>query len=238
MRPWVKRLLYAFFPRRCLYCDRVIAPDESLCEDCAPAVPRMEEPCCKHCGCTKSLCRCKKHRHAFDTAVAAMRYEGPVKQVLLRLKQECDDDVTATMAEEMVSALRRRTDAAALEAVTFVPMTARDERRREFNQSECLAREVGALLGVPVKPLLRKIYSTAPQKGLPMMERSGNVLGVFDVNLPLTEKKILLVDDLFTTGATLHECAKMLKLYGAETVTALTFAATVPSEKQDAESDS
>ncbi len=164
-----------------------------------------------------------------------MRYEGGAKQAILRLKRDRHNDLVTAMAEEMVAVLRRRTDAATLEAVCFVPMTEADERRREFNQSEVLAREVASLLSLPVKPLLRKLYQTTKQKALPMMERSGNVLGVFDVNTPLMERRILLVDDLITTGSTLHECAKMLKIYGAETVTALTFAGSVPQDKADKE---
>ena len=90
-------------------------------------------------------------------------------------------------------------------------------------------------LGLPFKPLLEKVFETASQKSLPMIERSGNLLGAFNCLASVQDQKILLVDDLITTGSTLHEGAKMLKLYGALTVTALTFAGTVPQENESDE---
>lgn len=237
MKRWLRCLSYAFFPRRCIYCDTVIAPDDTACGACAEQIPRMEGICCPRCGRTKSMCMCRKRRHAFETCIAAMRYEAGAKRAVRRLKTDRSSDLVRTMAEEMVRALRARTDAAPLEAVTFVPMTARDLRRREYNQSAALAAEVATLLELPCKPLLKKLYETRKQKELPMIERSGNVLGVFDVQAPLTDRRILLVDDLITTGATLHECAKMLKIYGAETVTVLTFAASIPQTAQTSNTD-
>jgi len=230
---WTSVLLSAFFPKRCLYCQRVIRPDELACEHCFSQRPLMEDPVCYRCGRTRKLCTCKGHRKAFDRVVCAMRYEDGAKDAVLSMKKEAYADHTETMALEMVSALRRRVDAAAFDAVTCIPMHKKEERRRGYNQSQMLAKAVAQELGVPFRPMLQKVFETRAQKSLPMIERSGNLLGAFDVTAPVADLRILLVDDLITTGSTLHEAAKMLILYGAQSVTALTFAGTVPSEKEE-----
>ncbi len=230
---WTDWLLHIFFPKRCAYCGRVIEVNDTACERCLPQLPRMEEPVCYRCGRTRKLCTCKAHRRAFDRAVCAMRYEAEVRQAVLALKDNAYADAVAAMAQEMVAVLRTRIDAAALDVVTAVPMYKTERRRRGYNQSEMLAKAVAKELGVAYEPLLVKVFPTASQKSLPMIERSGNLLGAFDAVRRVDEQRILLVDDLITTGSTMHEAAKMLKLYGAASVTALSFAGTVPGEDED-----
>ncbi|MBQ4617861.1 MAG: ComF family protein [Clostridia bacterium] len=237
MNAFLTRLAYAFFPRRCLYCDRVIRPDQTSCDDCCDTIPRMDGICCPHCGRTKTDCHCRRHKRAYDRLITAMRYERGAKSAILALKKDRDADRIHTMGQEMAAALRAKSDAAPLDIVTFIPMCKKDERKRGYNQSRLLATEVASLLDLPLKPMLKKCFETHSQKGLPWHERSGNVLGAFDVIAPTKGKRILLVDDLATTGCTLNECAKMLKIYGAESVTALTFAATVPKEKTESNED-
>lgn len=235
MKPWVKSLLRAFFPRRCIYCRRVILPEKTACDVCEKTVPRMEEPVCYRCGRTRRYCTCKGHRRQFDRCVAAMRYEGGADKAVNHLKREDNADYVDTMAEEMATACRERLDAAAFDVVTFVPMRKKEVRHRGYNQSELLAKEVASCLGIPCRALLEKSYDTRPQKELNANERVGNVLGVFDVidSTAVKEKRVLLIDDVITTGSTLNECAKMLKIHGATTVAALVFAATVPKETEE-----
>ncbi len=175
---------------------------------------------------------CRGRRRHFDRCIAALRYEDGVARAVLSLKEFDDADHVEAMAVEMVKALRQRTDAAALDVVTFVPMYRKEERERGYNQSELLAREIARQLGIPFRRTLHKIYDTRSQKSLRQIERGGNLLGAFDLCADVREQKILLIDDVITTGATLHECAKMLKIGGAQAVTALVFAATVPKEKE------
>jgi len=230
MRRWVKAVLRMFFPRRCLYCDRVVDPDEVACRYCLPDIPYMEDPVCYRCGRPKSCCICRSHRRHYDRCIAAVRYEDGAVRAVLALKKEDDADQIESMASEMVKALRKHADAAAFDAVTFVPMFKREELERGYNQSELLAKEIAQQIGIPFTRALRKLYDTRSQKTLHQSERSGNLLGVFDCCADVREQKLLIVDDVITTGATLHECAKMLKIGGAQTVTALVFAATVPKE--------
>ncbi len=230
MKRLLVSLLRAFFPRRCIYCDRVTDPDVHVCRYCEPDVPYMQDPVCVRCGRTKELCTCADHRRHFDRCVAAMRYEDGAVRAILRLKHYDNVDMIETMAYEMTRALRSRCDAAAFDVVTCVPMMRDEQRERGFNQSELLAKEIAKNLGIPFRRTLKKIYPTLSQKSLPMMGRSGNLLGVYDCIENVKDQNIIIIDDLITTGATLHECAKMLKIAQAKHVTALVFAATVPEK--------
>lgn len=231
----IKALLRALFPRRCIYCKRVIPPEALSCKTCADDIPRMEMPICYRCGRSRKLCICRGHQRQFDRCIAAMRYEDGAAAAVKRLKIENDADDVETMAEEMAVVCRERLDAAAFDVVTFVPMRKAEYRDRGYNQSELLAKEVASVLGIPCRALLTKCFDIRPQKALKANERAGNVLGAFDATEDLTDKRVLLVDDVITTGSTLHECAKMLKIRGAVSVTALTFAATVPKEEEEAD---
>ena len=106
------------------------------------------------------------------------------------------------------------------DVITFIPQTEKEMQHREYNQGQLLAEKTGEILGIPVMPLLIKLYETDRQHNLPHIERSGNIFGVFDVcNTQMTEnKRILLIDDIKTSGRTLNECAKMLQLHNAESV--------------------
>ena len=193
----------------------------------------MEDPVCYRCGRTKSDCVCRGRHRQYDRCIAALRYEDGAARAVLALKRYDDAIIIESMATEMVRALRKRSDAAAFDLVTYVPMHKKEERAREYNQSKLLANEVATQLGVPFVCTLTKIYDTRSQKSLRQFERSGNLLGAFDCISDVCEKNVLLVDDVITTGATLHECAKMLKIRGAQSVTALVFAATIPKEKKN-----
>ncbi len=233
MKRFIRSLLFFFFPRRCLYCDRVVNPDELCCRYCLPDVPYMQDPVCPRCGVSKSDCVCRGRRRQYDRCIAALRYEDGAKRAVLALKRIDDAILIESMATEMVRALRRRTDAASFDLVTFVPMHKKEERAREYNQSKLLAKEIASQLGVPFAVTLSKIYDTRSQKSLRQFERSGNLLGAFDCIGDVRNKTILLVDDVITTGATLHECSKMLKIGQAKSVTALVFAAAIPDKNTD-----
>lgn len=106
-----------------------------------------------------------------------------------------------------------------------VPMYSKDQKRRGYNQSEEIAKALAGFIGVDFKKdLIKKIYPTDKQSSRNMIDRSGNVLGVFDVEENVDGKSILLVDDVRTTGSTFSECGKMLYLMGAKRVCCISFA--------------
>ena len=135
-------------------------------------------------------------------------------------------------AAEMAEVVRREYGGLPFDCVTAVPLHKRELLDRGFNQAEKLGQALARRMGIPYATVLTKITATAPQKELSAVERSGNLLGVFDVCGDVAGKTILLVDDVITTGATLDECAKMLKIFGAEEVYAVTAVAACLSNEE------
>lgn len=222
------RILSIFFPKRCAYCGKLIVPSGRLCVSCEKNLPRIEPPLCLFCGHSKADCRCRQKKFEFKAVAAPFYYEGAVKEAVRRLKFKNLDFVAETLAADMERTVRREYEGLRFDCVTFVPFSEADKKRREFNQSALLARELAKRLGLPCADLLQKIYDVPPQHTLKRGERAGNVFGVFGVKegVDVRGLTVLLADDIKTTGATLSECAKMLKLAGANAVYAAAAAVT------------
>lgn len=221
-------------PKRCAFCDTIILPWRQSCEACTRQLSFIRPPLCPYCGQHKPSCGCGKRRPIFDKVAAPFYYEAAARSGVLRLKRYDDPDAIAYFAECMRTVVRREYGNETIDGLTYVPMTRRAERQREYNQGHLLAEALAKQLALPVYTALAKIYETPPQKELDFHARSGNVLGVFDVVDPAVRgKTLLLVDDVMTTGATLSECAKMLKIHGAKRVLAVTVAVHKHKTKPD-----
>lgn len=231
----VRRLTAAFLPERCAFCGRVVSPLEAVCDDCHDGLPIISPPICRLCGHQKKACVCHGKRHHYDAVTAPFYYKEAVRKGVLRLKWRNDVLMVDTFATYMTHAVMREYGKETIDAVCFVPMTKRRLNEHEYNQSELLARAVGERLNVPVLSALSKLYDTTMQKQMRFrIQRTGNVLGVFDVtDESVRGKTILVVDDVLTSGSTLNECAKMLKLYGANRVLAVTLAIRKQQVKTD-----
>jgi ComF family protein len=149
------------------------------------------------------------------------------------LKEKAARDVIYSFAYEMAQTVRREYGDIAFDAVTYVPLTKRDRRRRGHDQSQLLAKELARQLNTPCVTALVKLTQNRPQKELKPHERVGNVMGVYDVCADVQDQFVLLVDDVITTGATLNECAKMLRLYGARQVFVVTATASEPPQEKE-----
>lgn len=223
-----RTLLSMLFPERCACCGRVIPPFAGCCSACMESLPVIEPPLCSFCGAGAEYCTCGRHHRHFDRIAAPFYYEDPARRGILLFKEHGSAEAAAFFAERMADVFRREWGSPYLDGIVPVPMRPEEIRARGHNQSLLLARALSPLLDAPVREILVKIVPTRPQKELTALERGGNVLGAFDV-LPetaltgeLTGARILLVDDVVTTGSTLDECAKILKIAGAAEVIALT----------------
>lgn len=217
---WYKLSCVAF-PERCAICNEVIPPGTCYCTACRKAELRIEEPRCLNCGSGKKRCVCHRRRHSYDSVVSVFYYKGRMKAHFPRFKRREHYTAAESFAADMARLVKEQGWQA--DCITFVPSYHTTLRERGFDPAALLAAELGKELTLPVTPLLKKIYDTEPQKELPRMARSGNLLGAFDVTAsPDGIHRVLLVDDIITTGSTLDECAKMLKLYGVEEVYAVT----------------
>jgi competence protein ComFC len=219
----------ALFPPRCALCSCEQLALRVVCCTCASALPALDGPRCRRCGelvddVMIDLClRCGTRIHEVDQVFSLGPYEGGWGRLVRVFKFEREMAVGRWLGERLAAALARQDDDRLSAVVTFVPMSAHDGRARGFNQAEILARVLARRRNLPLKRLLAKTRETRPQSTLHAAERETNVCGAFRLLRPV-QGRVLLVDDIYTTGSTVEECARVLKRGGARSVVAVTVA--------------
>lgn len=231
-----ERLLKVFFPARCELCGDVIEFNQTVCRECK-ALQKIKPPVCDSCGSSKADCKCKKKKNEFEAIAAVYYYRSVAVKAVHRFKDSGMTFLSKRFCKDMAACINERFDGVCFDAVTYVPMRRFDELLRGYNQSELLARGISEIIGVELKELLVKTHRTKPQKRSSARERKVNVFGAFDVKDKdfVRDKTILLIDDVKTTGSTLNECAKMLKIYGAKAVYCATLAVVNNPDKSKKE---
>ena len=220
-------ILWLTFTSKCTYCGKLLESGEELCGNCKEP-PRIIGERCRFCGTGKDRCKCSKHSMRFDGVTAPFYYEDGIETGILRLKLCGKPFLANHFAKDMAESVCKDFKSVRFDYITFVPLTPFQKQNRAYNQSEVLANELGKRLNLPVKTVLEKLFENDTQHRASQNRRIGNVLGVYDVveNADVKDKIILLVDDIKTTGATLNECAKILKIRGAHKVYVVTVAMT------------
>ena len=227
LTPYVLALADLFFPQRCIGCER--RASDLLCQDCFEALPHVGSPVCARCGTPTAfetfVCdECKGVDFGFESARAPLRYEGVGEEIVHALKYRGYTRVVERLAAPLMLEVLDRGER--FDAVVPVPLHRSRLRRRGFNQAELLARGLAAGLNAPVSDKLRSVRRTRDQVELSAAERRANVEGAFATR-ERVRGKILLVDDVFTTGATTSECAETLLAGGAQEVHVLSMCRTV-----------
>ena len=225
------------FPSLCRRCgDLLDRPGERvLCGKCLAALVPCEAQFCSGCGRFFAGGRephacgdCLRSKPSFSSHRSAARYEGVLKDALLLFKYRGYRPLGRPLACFAYSAFEgKATVWAGADILVPVPLHKKRRRKRGFNQAEVLAREFSRLTGIPVEAgSLRRIVSVPPQTTLRREARRANVRDAFKIRRPgrVEGKVIVLVDDVFTTGSTIGECARMLKKAGAAEVRAVTIA--------------
>lgn len=220
------------FPPSCYICN-AFTDTNGICAACWSNIKWISEPKCEICGLPftismQNICaECSKKHPYFDTATSVFVYDDFSKKMVLHFK---NGDCTY-MAQQFAQWIYRVGQKILLNADMIIPVPISLLRRfqRKYNQTELLAMELSKLSGVPYEPrILRKSKSTHSQEGLSRLSRKKNLLGSFDVSEKykhlLSDKSIVLIDDVMTTGATANECAKTLKKQGCRYVAVLTLA--------------
>ncbi len=236
---YLTKSLNFLFPKYCEHCGDSFQEGLSnvLCRACFNSVTPYEDPVCDHCGVSlparsfedaiETRCRdCGEETYYLDRVRAYGAYEGPLRIAHHAFKFEGMESLGADLAEKIL-ATTIPAFWQGVEALAPVPMSPERERERGYNPAVLLAGELSTKTGIPVKFPLKKIHSTKPQMSLTREERLKNPRGAYKLSedsTPLT--KIILVDDVFTTGSTLEECAKVLKKSGVGWVGALVLGRT------------
>lgn len=216
------------FPNHCIFCNEPIDPFEDYCENCGKSVPFIKGEICTHCGAAIEDCDCNKRKTVYyDKLAAPLYYDGDVKSCIHRFKFKDERQTAKPLARLMSNTLKEHFGDIKFDYVTYIPMYRTKERKRGFNQSRLLATEISKLCDIPfADKLIIKLYDTDNQHDCTGLERTGNLIGVFDVDesINLADKTILLIDDIKTSGATLNECGKILYLNDVKSVICLTAA--------------
>jgi ComF family protein len=194
-----------------------------LCDLCRRDVPWLGLEICPGCASPSRqarICRiCDARAWALDGIRAACRFEGIARTAVHDLKYRRLRDRARLLGELAAEAIERRS--LALDLLVPVPLAAARQRQRGFNQSELIARRLSEQIGVPMDvTALRRIRETPPQVGRSAADRRLNVSGAFECVEPgaVAGRRVALVDDVMTTGATLDACAEVLKRHGAARV--------------------
>ena len=222
------------FPRTCAGCGgEVGGPCGYLCWDCLTRLEWIHPPFCQICGdplegevSLPVVCAgCSARQPAFERARSVARFRGVLRTILHDFKYRG----ATWLSRDLAALLRACYDIyfarAGLDTVTYVPLYPARERERSYNQALLLAQGLAAVCpSLVLRACLRRIRPTMSQTHLTAGERLANVKGMFSIQAPqdTVGRRILLVDDVMTTGATVNECACMLKQAGADLVGVLT----------------
>ena len=220
-------------PTRCASCER---PGEPVCGECLRKMTRIDPAhACPLCGAPfgELVCtECRGEATAVDRCLAAAVFEGPPARIVRAYKDGGERRLAVEIARLMIAAARDAERSAPdryagllsdADALAFVPVTAEAYRRRGFDHMEAVAREASRACGAPVVDALLK-HGSADQREFSREERLASSLDVYEVVEDVRGARLLLLDDVITTGATVGAAAAALKRAGARRVDALAFA--------------
>ena len=237
LNSYCRSLIRILYPANCVLCQIPLVLDETyLCASCTQRIEPLKAPTCLKCarplppyGNHRSLCSpCRSERPYYDRGFALVPYQESVKTIFHQIKFQKKLwllKIFSKWLREFCSAYETRN----YEMIVPIPLDATRERQRGFNQALVIAKMLersNSKTFPQVSKLLKKKKKTPPQSQLRRQERLNNLEGAFSVKKRglVRGKQILLVDDIFTTGSTINECAKILKADGAERVDFFTIA--------------
>lgn len=231
-------------PAPCRICEGtlVTASRMPVCPPCLEQIPRLQGPLCSHCGrffpskvpagVAEPRCQlCRRDVYAFDCARSFAIYERETVKAVTLLKYEAVAPLGNWFAERLFELVQRTPEFASADVIVPVPLHPTRQKERGFNQAELIARPLARRMGKPLRSWL--LVRTRPRPDrlrLSRKERWRIVRGAYSTRegSQVDNLRVLLVDDVFTTGATLDACSRALKQAGAAKVAALTVARVVP----------
>lgn len=223
VKKMVSAVIDLIFPPHCIFCRSVIPSGEEICKKCDREIPQI------------NAVQYMNLPEAGKTVSCAVpySYDGQVRQAIIRFKFQDQKQFSGFFAEKIAVQIQRMYGNQKFDVVTSVPISAKRRKSRGYNQSELIARAVAGRLNLSYQDYLVKVKDNQEQHKLNEKERRKNVCGVYEPlhQKELTGKKILLIDDIVTTGATLCECALVLLQNGAQEVVCAAIAEVSPISK-------
>lgn len=222
MKHWNKVLNY-IYPKTCPLCTEVLESEEKwVCRDCRSMIAYPVNPVCLKCGCeiadeeTEFCADCTRHERTYVQGFPAMKYQYPLDESIARFKYHNQRDYAEFYAYEIVKRHGHAILSLGIDALIPIPVHKRKLRKRGYNQAELLARELGKKLDISVETeLLTRVVNTEPQKSLDPKQREENLKSAFQcVQKSVSYKRVMLVDDIYTTGSTIEACTSCLHKIG------------------------
>ena len=227
----IKRLYDVLYPPRCPGCDDILydrgrVSRPMVCPKCDEKILRVKQPACMKCGkpldaYEEEYCAdCAKKNHEYNRGIATFVYSETMKRSMYGFKYNGRREYANFYAAETAgnwSHIIRMWNA---DALIPVPLHPAKLRKRGYNQAEDFARALSGRLDIPVvTDVLQRVKNTRPQKELDDKGRNQNINNAFKIkNNIVRYKKIVLIDDIYTTGTTINECAKVLKGAGVSEI--------------------
>jgi len=211
-----ERLIALVFPLRCPFCGESVSENDYACHKCKDQVKlhKFKEKVFPDDDSNDLMC------------VAPYLYDGQVKDAIWKFKFKNRNDLAKTFANVMTMTIIEKYVGDSFDVITSVPLYEGDSNKRGYNQAELLAKNIAKKLKLKHKKLLSKPIKNLVQHDLDYKDRAKNVKGVYRAEKisDIANKRILLCDDILTTGNTVNECANVLKKAGAKDVKCVTIA--------------
>ena len=235
IRSLLDTLLELFYPSNCVGCGQPQDVGVLLCEQCKETSPRVQAPFCRRCSRPFegiivgefSCPNCEDRPPAFDCVVSTYQAKGVLRELIHRFKYGRQFYLRRVLTDFLVEAMQDvRIQGNPADYLVPVPLHPTRFRERGFNQADALAETLSQRTQLPILRCLERRRYTNTQTRYDRQERMQNLRNAFSLrkNSDVREKHLVLLDDVLTTGSTLHECALVLRAAGAESVRAVTVA--------------
>lgn len=227
---FIKNISKILYPSRCPICGKVSNVAASCCPSCYDSISFVTQPYCYSCGkplekTEQEYCHdCISHPKSFTRGFALCVYDAVTKPSLSAIKYKNRRQYLTFYAQESIERYGFLLSSLSLDAIFPVPIHSRRMKKRGFNQASLFAYEIGSILRIPVyDTLLLRTHNTQPQKNLTPAQRLKNLQQAFDLhpdyrNRSIPLNRILLVDDIYTTGATMEAITRLLLSHGVKEV--------------------
>lgn len=229
---WANEILGWLYPPRCPVCGNVVFLSSkgqvTVCSGCEKVFQRVQSPVCCRCGRPveqeEEFCmNCRERRFSYVRGYPVWIYNVPMRKSIAAFKYHGRREYAVYYGQEFARMYGKQLKRCCIQALVPVPLFSAKQRHRGYNQAELFAREIGCRLGIPVyDDYLLRVRNTIPQKELNDKQRYINMQKAFGINKKKNDyaglKNIMLVDDIYTTGATIEACTRILLQSGVEKV--------------------
>lgn len=211
------KVISLLFPQHCALCKR--ACNKALCSECEKNLIMLNYGCCERCGKPFDDCICKRKKPKFKRCISAFNYaDAPVKALVYKLKSKGTRNVVSLLSKAIIKRIGDEYKDISFDYITYAPASFIKRSKKGFDHAYLLAKEVSKALDIPLtKPPIKR-HSLFSQKYMSFSQRLKNAQNGYSQTSLKLSGRILLIDDIITTGSTLSVCSDIIKRAGAKEV--------------------